>query len=77
LGEELSKTKRLNAAANLLMKNTDDKSIQGKRLDQIIQTNENISNTGVLIEELSSLGGNKYEVLIKGFGKIYNYKVLL
>jgi hypothetical protein len=69
LGEELSKTKRLNAAANLLMKNTDDKSIQGKRLDQIIQTNENISNTGVLIEELSSLGGNKYEVLIKGFGK--------
>lgn len=69
LGKELSKTKKLNAAANLLMKNTDEKGMQGKDLDQIILANENFTNTGVLVEELSPLGGNKYEGLITDFGK--------
>lgn len=69
LGKELSKTKKLNAAANLLMKNTDEKGMQGKDLDQIVLANENFTNTGVLVEELSPLGGTKYEGLITDFGK--------
>jgi hypothetical protein len=74
LDNQLSKTKRLNAAANLLMKNTDKKGMEGKDWEKVVLANENFTSTGVLVEEYSYLGGTKYEEVFKSFGKTLQFQ---
>ena len=69
----LSAAKKMNAATNLLLHNAKE-GMTDKSLEQIVLTNDNFTQTGVLVEELKSLGGEKYEPVVEALGKTLQFQ---
>lgn len=70
LEQSLSATKVINASTKMYLDNTRNEGFKDKHLDQILLTNSNFSNTGVLVEELAVLAPTKYQESITQVGKI-------
>lgn len=68
LEQALSKTKMINSSTNLYIKNSTEFGLNDKKLDQIILSNENFTQTGVMVEELAQFGG-KYKEPLSTLGK--------